>query len=88
MELSPYSPTATLAFFDPRFIKQDIDYMRHALNQGRPVYIASTDLARFVARYLKSQGELIGQDGVMIRESVSPIDGKPHGLHRITMSNP
>ncbi len=81
-------PEATLAFYSPRDIAADIEFINIALAQGRPVYIASVDLTRVVRKAFLDMGYNYGPGGFTIKQSISPIDHQYHDLYRLMRSKP
>lgn len=74
----------TLAFYVPEEIDLDLELMKRALDQGRPVYIASVELTRIVRKAMREQGWKTGPGGYGIKRSVSPADGRHYGLYELT----
>lgn len=79
-------PESTLAFYVQDDIGNDITFINRALDQGRPVYIATLGLTRIVRQALVQAGYPIGPEGFSIRAAPSPVDGRNVGLYRIIRS--
>jgi 4-amino-4-deoxy-L-arabinose transferase-like glycosyltransferase len=79
---------ATLAITREKTIEDDIEFIQAAMNEGRPVYLHSQPVRVSVMRALASSGQRIGQEGFTANESLSPVDGRHHGLFKLQNSNP
>jgi 4-amino-4-deoxy-L-arabinose transferase-like glycosyltransferase len=76
-------PEATLAFPTPASMADDMLFIEKALQQGRPVYLATVELTRSFRKELLNSGRGFGSGGFSIEPSVSPVDGQHHGLYRL-----
>jgi 4-amino-4-deoxy-L-arabinose transferase-like glycosyltransferase len=76
-------PQATLAFPTVDALDEDIRFIEKTLHQGRPVYIASVDLARLVRKAVQVEGIAYGPGGFVIERSISPVDGKHYDLYLV-----
>jgi 4-amino-4-deoxy-L-arabinose transferase-like glycosyltransferase len=81
-------PEATLAFPTPESMADDIRFIERALQQGRPVYLATVELTRSVRKELLNSGRGFGPGGFSIEPSISAVDGQHHGLYQLKRRPP